>query len=133
MIDNFKFKNTIGKFLIAAFFIAAASAISYGQSNNLYYQSNGSYYGRVTVYSGSHFSIVTGNSEIKTYRNSCRGVNTNGVAGVYCTFGQFSGSRLTHSGDAYFYQNGTVYLRWLYEFVANQQRSINSGWYGFRP
>jgi hypothetical protein len=104
------------------------------QSNNLYYQNGGSYFGRITAYPGSHFQIDLGNGgEIKTYRNSCRQINSGGYPGVYCTFGQFKYGQLTYSGDTVIYQNGMVYLRWLYEFNGNQQRTINGSWYGFRP
>jgi hypothetical protein len=138
MTNNTIINNTIinllrglfGKTLAAAFFSAVLAVGAFAQSNNLYYQNGGSYFGRVTVYS-THFEIASGGGVIKTYRNSCRQVQGNGL---YCTFGQFNREgRLIYSGDSYFFQNGVVYLRWLYEFNGNQQRNINGGWVAFRP
>jgi hypothetical protein len=125
-----KIRRFFGTALAVGFLLGIMSAASYAQSNNLYYQSGGSYFGRVTVIPGSHFEIYTGNTVIKTYRNSCRPVSG---SGLYCTFGQFRDGRIIYSGDTYIYQNGVVYLRWLYEFNGNQQRNINGGWIGFRP
>lgn len=136
MKNDSSFKNIsclCGKVLMVFLFVVVLNAVSNAQTSNLYYQSNGAFYGKLTIYSGSHFLINTRDgNEIKTYANSCKTVSVNGVAGLYCTFGQFREGRLYYSGDAYFFKNGYVYLRWLYEFTGNQQRSINTGWYAFR-
>ena len=143
-------KYIVGLFVLMAMLLAAENSLAQArpvpgqmgsllgtggaQSGNLYYQNGGSYFGRITAYQGSHFQIDLGNGgEIKTYRNSCRQINNGGYAGVYCTFGQFKYGRLIYSGDAVIYQNGYVYLRWLYELNENHQRTITTSWYGFRP
>ncbi|MBI3651526.1 MAG: hypothetical protein HY231_10950 [Acidobacteria bacterium] len=119
---------------VAITLVAGIMAVaSYAQSNNLYYQNGGQYYGRVTVIPGSHFEIETNGTVIKTFRNSCRQVNSNGVAGVLCTFGQFRDGRHLYSGQGYFFQNGLVYLNWTNENIGGTWRQINTGWYGFRP
>jgi hypothetical protein len=133
MTNNTFFANNrslFGKTLAIAFLLVIFSVASYAQSNNLYYQSGGAYYGRVTVYP-SHFQIETNGTVIKTFSNSCRNV---GSGGLLCTFGQFNrDGRHIYSGQGYFYQNGYVYLRWTNENIANQWRQINTQWYAFIP
>lgn len=127
-------RGLVGKTLALALFTGILTVASYAQSGNLYYQNGGAYYGRVTVIPGSHFEIATNGTVIKTFRNSCQTVNSGGVAGVLCTFGQFRDGRHIYSGRGYFFQNGLVYLNWTNENVAgNHWRQINSGWYAFRP
>jgi hypothetical protein len=126
-------RSLFGKTLAIALFTGILTVASYAQSNNLYYQNGGQYYGRVTVIPGSHFEISTNGTVIKTFRNSCRNVNSGGVAGVLCTFGQFKDGRHIYSGQGYFFQNGLVYLNWTNENIGGQWRQINSGWYTFRP
>jgi hypothetical protein len=126
-------RSLIGKTLAIALFAGVLTVASYAQSGNLYYQQGGAYYGRVTVFPGSHFQIATNNTVIKTFANSCRPVNSGGVAGVLCTFGQFKDGRHIYSGQGYFFQNGLVYLNWTNENIAGQWRQINTGWYAFRP
>lgn len=140
MTDNKSFgtiRGLLGKVLTVAVVLGILAAASYAQSGNLYYQSNGKFYGTVTVYNGSHYYIAVGSAagggEIKTLQNSCRPVN-NGVAGRLCSFAYFKNGQHSYSGQAYFFQNGFVYLRWTNEKVAgNQWRQIDTGWYGFRP
>jgi hypothetical protein len=127
-------RSILGKTLAIALFTGILSVASFAQSSNLHYQNGGAYYGRVTVIPGSHFEIYTNGTVIKTFRNSCRNVNSNGVPGVLCTFGQFRDGRHIYSGQGYFFQNGLVYLNWTNENVGGTQwRQINTGWYGFRP
>jgi hypothetical protein len=127
-------KNNIsklfGKLFAVAFLFTIFSIASYAQTNRLYYQQGGSFYGTITVIPGSHFEIYTNNTVIKTFRNSCRPVSGNGVL---CTFGQFKDGRHIYSGQGYFFQNGIVYLRWTNENTAGIWRNINTAWYAFRP
>lgn len=127
-----KIRGLLGSLLFAFAFAAVLPAAADAQSNNLYYATNGSYYGRVTVYP-THFEIRTNNAVIKTFRNSCRSVTGNGLL---CTFGQFDTSgRHWYSGQGYFFQNGYVYLRWTNENIGGggSWRTINTPWYAFVP
>jgi hypothetical protein len=126
-------RGLVGKTLAIALFSGVLAVASYAQSNNLYYQKGGAYYGRVTVFPGSHFEIATNGTVIKTFANSCRPVSAGGVAGVLCTFGQFRNGQHIYSGWGYFFQNGLVYLDWTNENMGAYWRQINTGWYGFRP
>lgn len=127
-------RGLFGKALALVFLFGIMSVASYAQSNNLYYINGGAYYGRVTVFPGSHFEIDLGNGqEIKTFRNSCSPVSSGGVPGVLCTFAHFKYGQHIYSGRGYFFQNGLVYLTWTNENIAGQWRQINTGWYGFRP
>ena len=128
------FGSIFGKALVLTFLFGIMTVAASAQTNRLYYQQGGGFYGTVTVIPGSHFEIYTNGTVIKTFRNSCRTVNSGGVAGVLCTFGQFRDGRHIYSGQGYFFQNGIVYLRWTNENVAgNHWRQINGGWIGFRP
>lgn len=100
---------------------------------NLYQKSNGVRYGRVDIFSGSHYEVypTAGNSVLKTYTNSCRTVETGGVAGQLCSFGQFQNGQIVYSGWALIYTNGVVYIRWYYAFNAGVQRTADSGWIEF--
>jgi hypothetical protein len=132
MTNNNFFRNIrglFGKTLAVAFFLGILSFASHAQSNNLYYQQGGAYYGRVTVYP-THFQIDTNGTVIKTFNNTCRNV---GSGGLLCTFGQFKDGRHIYSGQGYFYQNGYVYLRWTNENIAGQWRVMNTQWYSFIP
>ena len=137
MTSNTTIRSLFGKTLAIAFFAAVMTVASYAQTSNLYYQNGGAYYGRVTVFPGSHFQIDTNNgTQIKTFRNSCRPASSGGVAGVVCTFGHFDRyGRHIYSGWSYFFQNGIVYLMWTNENIGGggHWRQINTGWYGFRP
>lgn len=136
MTGNSVLKNIrglFGKTLVVAFFLGIMSVASYAQSSNLYYQSGGAYFGRVTVFPGSHFQIDTNGTAIKTFANSCRPASSGGVAGVVCSFGQFRDGRHIYSGWGYFFQNGIVYLMWTNENIGGQWRQINGSWVGFRP
>ena len=125
-------RNLLGKTFALALCSGVLTVASYAQSANIYYQSNGAYYGRVTVFP-THFQIETGNTVIKTFANSCRATSSGGVAGVVCSFGQFRNGQHIYSGWSYFFRNGLVYLCWTNENVGGFWRTINSGWYGFRP
>lgn len=128
------FRTFFGKALVLALLLGVMSVAASAQTNRLYYQQGGGFYGTVTVISGSHFEIYTNGTVIKTFRNSCRNVNSGGVAGVLCTFGQWDSSgRHIYSGQGYFFQNGIVYLRWTNENMAGQWRQINGAWVAFRP
>ena len=129
-------RNLFGKTLAIAFFAAIMTVASHAQTNILRYQSNGAYYGRVTVFPGSHFQVdsFNGGGVIKTFRNSCSLIPGGGVPGVQCAFGHFNAQGVhIYSGRGLFFQNGFVYLRWTNENIANQWRMIDTGWYGFRP
>ena len=105
------------------------------QSNNLYYHNGGAYYGRVTVYPGSHYQIETNGTVIKTFAKSCRKAPSSGGAeGYLCSFGQWNrqGTQI-YSGWGYFYTSGYVYLKWAYENNGGQWRQINTDWYTFIP
>lgn len=123
-------RSLFGKSSAIAFFTAFLAIASYAQTNNLYYQQGGAYFGQVTVFPGSHFEISTNGTVIKTFRNSCRAISGNGV---FCTFGQFRGGQHIFSGEAQFFQNGIVYLRWTNENVGGTWRQTNGAWIGFRP
>ncbi|HRH41468.1 MAG TPA: hypothetical protein PKY82_07450 [Pyrinomonadaceae bacterium] len=102
---------------------------------DIYFNSNGSYYGRVTAYNGVFYKIDTaGGTTIKTFKDSCRANDSNGVAGYVCTFAQFNNSgQHIYSGYGVFYQNGVVYLKWTNENVAGIWREIQTDWFAFRP
>ncbi|MBX7171377.1 MAG: hypothetical protein K1X72_10490 [Pyrinomonadaceae bacterium] len=132
-------KNNInklfGKLLAVAFLFAVFSIASYAQSasGKLYYVQGGAFYGTIYAYNGSHFEIYTNNTVIKTFTNSCSAVSSGGVAGVLCTFGQFSNGQHKYSGYGYFFKNGLVYLKWTNENMGAYWRNIDTGWYAFRP
>lgn len=127
------FRRFFGKALVFALLLGVMSVAASAQTNRLYYQQGGAFYGTVTVIPGSHFEIYTNGTVIKTFRNSCSATSSGGVPGVICTFGQFKDGRHIYSGRGYFFQNGIVYLRWTNENIAGQWRQINTQWYGFRP
>jgi hypothetical protein len=126
-------RGLFGKFFAVAFLFTVFSVASYAQTNRLYYQQGGAFYGTVTVIPGSHFEIYTNNTVIKTFRNSCSTTSSGGVPGVLCTFGQFKDGRHIYSGRGYFFQNGIVYLTWTNENTGGIWRNINTPWYAFRP
>ena len=100
---------------------------------NLYQKSNGVKYARVDAFTGSHYEVypVAGTSVLKTYKDSCRPVETGGVAGQVCSFAQFHNGQVIYSGWALIYTNGSVYIRWMYAFTAGVQRTSDSGWIEF--
>ena len=132
-IINAIIRNLFGKFLAIAFLSTIFAVASFAQTNKIYYQQGGAFYGTVTVIPGSHFEIYTNNTVIKTFRNSCSATSSGGVPGLICTFGQFRDGQHLYSGQGYFFQNGIVYLRWTNENTAGVWRQINTGWYAFRP
>lgn len=98
---------------------------------NLYHQ-DGGWYGRVTAYNGSHFTLeVNDGSVIKTYQNSCN--YTQDQTGVLCSFAHFYGGRLAYSGYSLIYNDGRVYLRWMYMIQGNQSFSNETGWIAYTP
>lgn len=120
-------RNLFGKTLAITFFLTMLSIASYAQSGNLYEARSNYRLGTITAYQ-SVWRIDMGNSsEIKIY--NCRTISATGIA---CVFTQFKDGRTTHSGEAQIYQSGAVYLRWMYEFIANQQRNINGGWVAYQ-
>lgn len=127
------FRTFFGKALVFALLLGVMSVAASAQTNKLYYQQGGAFYGTVTVIPGSHFEIYTNGTVIKTFKNSCRPASSGGVAGVVCSFGQFKDGRHIYSGWGYFFQNGIVYLMWTNENIGGQWRQINTGWYAFRP
>lgn len=123
--------NLFGKFLAIAFLFGVFAVASYAQSNRLFFQQGGAFFGVVTVFPGSHFEITTNGSVIKTFRNSCRPISGNGV---FCTFGQFKDGRHIFSGEAQIFQNGLVFLRWTNEsYGGGTWVQVNGAWIGFRP
>lgn len=98
--------------------------------------SNGVFYGTLFAYT-THFEVYTADGGIiKTYLNSCQQASpNNGVAGVVCSFGHFnSNGQLLYSGWTYIYDNGYVYLRWMYSYKSNFQTvDSDTGWIGFKP
>ena len=133
-MKNNKFNKTfgglIGKMLAVAFFTAILSVASFAQSNNLFYQNGGAFFGRVTVIPNSHFEITNNGTIIKTFRDSCRVIPNNGVL---CTFGQFKDGQHIYSGQGQFFQNGIVILRWTNENVGGTWRQMDSGWITYIP
>jgi|GEM_PF-6548488 len=132
------FRSLFGKALALAFLLGVMTVASQAQtgfsgSGPIYYQQGGAFYGTVYAYQGSHFEIYTGNTVIKTFRNSCRPASSGGVAGVVCSFGQFRNGQHIYSGWGYFFQNRVVYLMWTNENMGGHWRQINTGWYAFRP
>ena len=99
----------------------------------LYQKSNGVLWATVNAYTGSHYEVypVAGVTVLKTYKDSCRPVETGGIAGQVCSFAQFQNGQITYSGWALVYTNGVVYIRWMYEFTAGVQRTADSGWVEF--
>ncbi len=123
-----KINGLFGKTSVIALLLGVLSIASFAQSGNLYEQNSTYRLGYITVYPGSVFRIDMGNSqEIKIYQ-SCKAVTANGVKGVQCPFTQFQNGRVVYSGDSYVFQNGYVYLKWMYDFTAGYQRNINGGW-----
>ena len=104
---------------------------------DLVFQSNGQFYGTAYAYNGSHFELYTQDGGVlKTYANSCKqAAPSNGVGGLVCTFGHFNrNGQLLYSGWTYIYENGFVYLRWMYQSRSNfQYVDGDTGWVGFRP
>jgi hypothetical protein len=104
---------------------------------DLVFQSNGTFYGTAYAYNGSHFELYTSDgSVLKTFYNGCRATTpSNGVPGVQCSFGQWnSNGQQLYSGWALIYQNGVVYLRWMYSSKSNfKYVDSDSGWVGLRP
>ncbi len=100
---------------------------------NLYLKSSGIKWATVYGYTGSHYEVypVAGLSVLKTYKDSCKPVETGGVAGMVCTFAQFHDGQIDHSGWVLIYMSGAVYVRWVYEFNAGVQRTSDSGWIEF--
>ncbi len=100
---------------------------------NLYLKSSGIKYGTVYAYTGSHYEVYTsaGDSVLKTYKDSCKPVETGGVAGLVCSFGQFHNGQIYYSGWVLMYTSGAVYIRWMYQFTAGVQRTSDSGWIEF--
>ena len=103
-------------------------------TTDIYFNSNGSYYGRVTAYNGVFYKIDAGNTTIKTFKDSCKANDSNGVGGYICTFAQFNNDgQHIYSGYGVFYQNGVVYLKWTNENVGGTWRQIQTEWSAFRP
>ena len=106
-------------------------------TTDLVFQSNGKDYGTAYAYNGSHFELYPRDgSVLKTYKNSCKAAApSNGVSGLVCTFGHFNSSgQLMYSGWTYIYENGFVYLRWMYQSRSNfKYVDGDTGWVGFRP
>ena len=100
---------------------------------NLYQKSNNVKYGRVDAFTGSHYEVYTsaGNSVLKTYKDSCKPVETGGVAGQVCSFGHFQNGQIIYSGWVLIYTSGAVYIRWMYQFTAGVQTTKDSGWIEF--
>ena len=126
-------RSLIGKTLAVALFTGILTIASYAQSNKLFEQRGGAFFGTVTVFPGSHFQIETNGTVIKTFANSCKPTSSNGVPGLICTFGQFKDGRHIYSGEGQFFQNGIVFLRWTNDGVSGVWRQIDSGWIGYRP
>ena len=91
-------RSLVGKTLAIALFTAILTIASYAQSNNLVEQRSGAFFGRVTIFP-SHFQIETNGTVIKTFANSCKPTSSNGVPGLFCTFGQFRDGRHIYSGQ----------------------------------
>lgn len=104
-------------------------------SADIYSNNDGTYYGRVTAYNGVFYKIDTiGSTTIKTFKDSCRPNDSNGVSGYVCTFAQFNNSgQHIYSGYGVFYANGVVYLKWTNENVGGTWRQIQTEWFAFRP
>ena len=118
-------RNLFGKTLALAFLFGVMAVASYAQSANLYEARGRARLGTITAYpSTGVWRIDMGNTnEIKIY--SCR---ANLPGGISCVFTQFSRGRVVYSGYAQIYQSGAVNLRWMYDFTAGFQRTINGGW-----
>lgn len=123
-------KKSFGKLLAIAFFTAIMAFAASAQSNNLFYEQGGGFFGTVTVIPGSHFEITTNGTIIKTFRDSCKVIS---ATGVLCTFGQFKNGQHIYSGQGQFFQDGTVMLRWTNENIAGVWRNIDTGFIIFKP
>lgn len=123
-------RNSFGKLLAIAFLFAIFSVASYAQSNNIFYEQGGAFFGTVTVIPGSHFEITNNGTIIKTFSGSCKAISS---TGVLCTFGQFKNGQHIYSGQGQFFQDGTVMLRWTNENIAGVWRNIDTGFIVFKP
>jgi hypothetical protein len=130
-INNSTFGKLIGSFfgktLAIAFFLTVLSIASYAQSGNLYEARSNYRLGTITAYQNVWRIDMGNRSEIKIY--NCRTINATGIA---CVFTQFKDGRTTYSGESQIYQNGAVYLRWMYDFTSGFQRNINGGWVAYQ-
>ena len=106
-------------------------------TTDLVFVSNGQLYGKAYAYDASHFELYpSGGGVLKTYSNSCKeAAPSNGVRGVVCTFGHFdNNNQLQYSGWTYIYENGVVYLRWMYQARSGfRYVDGDTGWVAFRP
>lgn len=104
-------------------------------STDLVLQRGHQFYGRIYAYHGSHFEIYSFDGTVlKSYANGCRETAaSNGVRGMMCSFGQMRNGQVAYSGWALIYENGYVYLRWMYDFTAGYQRNIDTDWVGLMP
>ena len=105
-------------------------------SADLVLQSNGQLYGTAYAFNGSHFELYSRDgSVLKTYANGCKPTTpSNGIPGLMCSMGHFDrNGRLIYSGWALVYQNGFVYLRWMYDFTSGFQQTMDTGWVGLMP
>lgn len=103
-----------------------------GVSMTNLYQNGGGWYGRVTAYNGSHFTLeVNDGSLLQTYANSC--VFTQDRTGVLCSFVHFYNGRAAYSGQSLIFNDGRVYLRWMYQLQGSQSVWNDSGWNAFTP
>ena len=107
-------------------------AVTPGVSMTNLYQNGGGWYGRVTAYNGSHFTLeVNDGSVLKTWGNSCS--YTQDRTGVLCSFVHFYNGKAAYSGQSLIFNDGRVYLRWMYQLQGNQSVWNDSGWNAFTP
>lgn len=104
---------------------------------DLVFVSNGQFYGTAYAYNGSHFEVYTVSGDVlKTYKNSCKAATpSGGVNGLVCSFGHFNrNGQIQYSGWTYIYENGVVYIRWMYQARSNfKYVDGDTGWVAFRP
>jgi len=97
----------------------------------------GQVYGTAYAYDGSHFELYPSTGGVlKTYSNGCQKTTpANGVNGLLCSFGHFDNNgTLQYSGWALIYDNGFVYLRWMYQARSNfKYVDGDTGWVGMMP
>jgi len=121
-------RGLVGKLIMGAFFALVLAGASYAQSGNLYEANGRGRLGYITVHPNLFRIDMGGSNEIKIY--NCSPIANSGLK---CVFTQFNNGRTNYSGEAQVYQSGAVYLRWMYEFLGNQQRNTSdNGWKAYQ-
>jgi hypothetical protein len=112
-----------------------AAAPAAASSTPIYAMNGGQFFGRLTAYDANYYEIIpAAGGIIKSYSNTCKRQDSNGVPGNMCVIAYFDNQgQHTYSGYAWFGINANVYIEWTNQNYGGFWRQYQTDWLYFRP